>query len=100
MTTFAARYDLRRPAFASTPRDELYRAALEQAAYCDAHGFDTLALSEHHGVDDGYLPSPLVVAAAFAMRTSRIPIVIAALLAPLYDPLRLAEDTAVLDHLS
>ena len=60
MTLFIARYDLRRPAFASTPREQLYATALDQAAYCDEKGFDTLVLSEHHGVDDGYLPSPLV----------------------------------------
>src|SRR5437764_9382261 len=100
MIRFVARYDLRRPPFASTPRDALCAAALDQAAYCDAHGFDTLVLSEHHGVADGYLPSPLVAAAAMAARTSRIRITIAALLVPLHDPLRLAEDTAVLDHLS
>ena len=100
MALFIARYDLRRPAFASTPRAELYAAALDQAAYCDEKGFDTLVLSEHHGVDDGYLPSPLLLAAAFAARTRRIRITVAALLVPLYDPLRLAEDTAVLDNAS
>ena len=100
MALFIARYDLRRPAFASTRREEVYATAMAQAAYCDEKGFDTLVLSEHHGVDDGYLPSPLVMAAAFAARTSRIRITIAALLVPLHDPLRLAEDTAVLDHLS
>ncbi|MBV9040102.1 MAG: LLM class flavin-dependent oxidoreductase [Acidimicrobiia bacterium] len=97
---FTARYDLRRPAFASTPRHEIYAAALDQAAYCDEHGFANIAVSEHHGVDDGYLPSPLVVAAAMAARTKSIRITIAAMLAPLHDPLRLAEDTAVLDNVS
>jgi alkanesulfonate monooxygenase SsuD/methylene tetrahydromethanopterin reductase-like flavin-dependent oxidoreductase (luciferase family) len=97
---FIARYDLRRPSFASTLRHELYAAALDQAAYCDQKGFDTLVLSEHHGVEDGYMPSPLVMAAGFAARTTRIRITIAALLVPLHDVLRLAEDTAVLDHLS
>jgi alkanesulfonate monooxygenase SsuD/methylene tetrahydromethanopterin reductase-like flavin-dependent oxidoreductase (luciferase family) len=97
---FVARYDLRCPPIASTSRDELYATALAQASYCDTHGFDALVLSEHHGVDDGYLPSPLVVAAAFAACTSRVRINVAALLVPLHDPLRLAEDIAVLDHLS
>ncbi|MBV8559416.1 MAG: LLM class flavin-dependent oxidoreductase [Acidimicrobiia bacterium] len=100
MALFIARYDLRRPGFASTPREDLYAAALDQAAYCDEKGFDTLVLSEHHGVEDGYLPSPLVMAAAFAARTKRIHLTVAALLLPLYDPLRLAEDTAVLDNAS
>ncbi len=100
VAVFTARYDLRRPALASTPRDELYAAALDQAEYLDEHGFTTLALSEHHGVDDGYLPSPLVMAGAFAARTKTIRITVAALLVPLHDPIRLAEDTLVLDHAS
>src|SRR4051812_6167246 len=41
---FIARYDLRRPTLAETPRHELYAAALEQAAYCDEKGFDTVVL--------------------------------------------------------
>lgn len=100
MAVFVVRYDLRRPSFAETPMDELYRVALEQAGYADEHGLDAVVLSEHHGVDDGYLPSPITLAAAVAARTRRIPITIAALIVPLYDPLRLAEDIAVLDHIS
>jgi alkanesulfonate monooxygenase SsuD/methylene tetrahydromethanopterin reductase-like flavin-dependent oxidoreductase (luciferase family) len=93
---FIARYDLRAPA-SGAPAPDLYRAALEQATFCEQHGFDMLVLSEHHGVDDGYLSSPLVMAAAVAGRTQAIPIIISALLVPLHEPLRLAEDIAVLD---
>ena len=100
MTYFVARYDFRCPTGNATPRHELYAAALDQAAYCEASGFDSLVLSEHHGTADGYLPSPLIAAAAMTARTSTIPITVAALLARLHDPLRLAEDIAVLDHLS
>jgi alkanesulfonate monooxygenase SsuD/methylene tetrahydromethanopterin reductase-like flavin-dependent oxidoreductase (luciferase family) len=57
-------------------------------------------LSEHHASEDGYLPSPIPVAAAFAAVTDRIPISVAALLLNLYEPLRVAEEIAVLDHLS
>ena len=73
---------------------------LEQAAWAEEHGFVSIVLSEHHGSDDGYLPSPLVAAGAVAARTSRVMIGIAALIAPLHDPVRLAEDLAVLDLLS
>jgi alkanesulfonate monooxygenase SsuD/methylene tetrahydromethanopterin reductase-like flavin-dependent oxidoreductase (luciferase family) len=97
---FVARYDMRCPSTSATSRAELYEVALAQAAYCDTFRFDTIVLSEHHGVDDGYLPSPLVMASAVAAMTPRIPITISALLAPLYDPVRLAEDIAVLDHVS
>ena len=59
-----------------------------------------IAVSEHHASPDGYLPSPLILATAIAARTSTIPITVAALLVPLHDPVRLAEDMAVLDILS
>ena len=90
------RYDLRAPDF-GPPMQGQYRAALEQCAWADEHGFESVAVSEHHASDDGYCPSPVVLAAAIAGRTSRVRIMIAALVLPLYDPIRLAEDLAVLD---
>jgi alkanesulfonate monooxygenase SsuD/methylene tetrahydromethanopterin reductase-like flavin-dependent oxidoreductase (luciferase family) len=100
MTMFVARYDFRCPPISGSTPAELYAIALEQAAACEAYGFDALVLSEHHGVDDGYLPSPIVMATAFTASTTKIPVTVSALLAPLYDPLRLAEDIAVLDNAS
>ncbi len=94
------RFDLRNPAFAKTSSADRLQAAVEMAAWADARDGISVALSEHHGSPDGYLPSPLIVAAGIAARTTRIRISIAALLAPLYDPVRLAEDVAVLDALS
>src|SRR5262245_19656441 len=94
------RFDLRAPARFPARHAELYAAALELARFADERGFDSISLSEHHGVDDGFLPSPLLVAAAMASRTERISIGISALLAPLYDPVKLAEDLAVLDLVS
>lgn len=93
------RYDLRAPSF-GPPAEALYRAALEQCAWAEAHGFAMVTLSEHHGSDDGYSPSPLVMAAAVAGRTRELRMLIAALVLPLYDPIRLAEDLAVLDLVS
>jgi len=99
-TSFVTRYDFRAPGATPAQRRELFARALEQAAYVDRHGQTALMLSEHHVSADGYLPSPLPVAGAFAAVTERISISVAALLVNLYDPLRLAEDIAVLDHLS
>ncbi len=79
---------------------ERYRAALDMAEYADEHGFTGVSCEEHHLASTGWLPSPLVMAAALAARTRTIRISINALLVPLYDPLRLAEDVAVLDNLS
>jgi alkanesulfonate monooxygenase SsuD/methylene tetrahydromethanopterin reductase-like flavin-dependent oxidoreductase (luciferase family) len=90
---------MRRPDFAPVSRPDMYSAALDMASWADEHGFLSAVLSEHHGVDDGYLPSPLILGAAILGRTKRLMVNVSALLAPLYDPLRLAEDIAVLDNI-
>ena len=100
MASFVSRFDFRAPGADRTARQELYSRGLEQAAYLDQHGHDALMVSEHHVSDDGYLPSPLLVAAAMAARTSRVPITVSALLVNMYEPVKLAEDVAVLDLLS
>jgi alkanesulfonate monooxygenase SsuD/methylene tetrahydromethanopterin reductase-like flavin-dependent oxidoreductase (luciferase family) len=99
-TTFVTRYDLRAPAATPEERQELFGRSVEQAAYVDRHGHDAIMVSEHHAAEDGYLPSPLLVASAFAAVTERVPITVSALLVNLYEPVRLAEDIAVLDLLS
>ncbi|MEU1072669.1 MULTISPECIES: LLM class flavin-dependent oxidoreductase [unclassified Streptomyces] len=77
-----------------------YRAAVEMAAYADAHGVDTVQTEEHHGAANGWLPSPFAFAGAVFGATGRIAVTVSAIIGPLYDPLRLAEDIAVLDLLS
>jgi alkanesulfonate monooxygenase SsuD/methylene tetrahydromethanopterin reductase-like flavin-dependent oxidoreductase (luciferase family) len=97
--SFIIRFDLRAPAFGA-PVTDLYAAALEMSAWGEQKGFTAAVVSEHHASDDGYLPSPIVFASAIAARTQNIAISVAALLVPLYEPVKLAEDIAVLDHLS
>lgn len=92
-------FDMRRPDFASASHAELYAAALDMCAWADEHGFASVSLLEHHGTDDGYLPSPLLMTAAIAARTSRLTL-LPVLLTPFYDPIRLAEDIAVADLIS
>ncbi len=79
---------------------ERYAAALDIAEWADRSGCMSIAVSEHHGSSDGYLPSPIPVVAAMAARTTKVRFLIAALIAPFHDPLRLAEDFVVLDNLS
>lgn len=97
---FMLRFDMRAPADGPADIRDLYDAAIEMSVWGEAHGALSVVLSEHHASPDGYLPSPLLLAAAIAARTSTVPITVAALLVPLHDPVRLAEDMAVLDVMS
>lgn len=96
---FTLRFDLRAPDHGA-PAADLYAAAVDMAVWAEEHGALSVVVSEHHASPDGYLPSPVVVASAMAARTTRLPIQVVALLAPLHHPVRLAEDLAVLDLLS
>jgi len=99
MADILLRLDMRNPAFGAD-RETLYRAALEMAAWADEHGLYGVQFSEHHASEDGYLPSPVVLGAAIAARTRRLRLRFALILLPLNNPLKIAEDLAVLDILS
>jgi len=77
-----------------------YRETLDLVRLAESLGFDSAWVSEHHGSSDGYLPSLLPLLAAFATVTERIALGTGVLLTPLHDPLRVAEDAAVVDQLS
>jgi probable F420-dependent oxidoreductase len=77
-----------------------YRDTIELVRLAEALGFDSAWVSEHHGASDGYLPSLLPMLAAMAATTERIRLGTGIVLTPLHDPIRLAEDAAVVDQLS
>jgi alkanesulfonate monooxygenase SsuD/methylene tetrahydromethanopterin reductase-like flavin-dependent oxidoreductase (luciferase family) len=97
---FQLRFDLRVPPFAATTHEQLYREAMDMVEWADDRGFMGIVVSEHHGVEDGYMSSPLTLAAGMLGRTRRLMCSISALLIPYHDPLRLAEDIASVDLLS
>lgn len=99
MVHFTLAYDMRAPDFGARPID-LYTAAVDQSDWADGLGCAMISLMEHHASEDSYLPSPIVMGAAVAARTRQALISVGVMLLPLYDPLRAAEDLAVLDLLS
>ena len=97
--TFGLWYDFRqKPPLGDYER--FYAECLEEIEEGERLGFPDVWLSEHHFVDDGYLPSPLVVAATIAARTERMRIGTNVQLLPMHHPLGVAEDAAVVDLLS
>src|SRR5260370_36652586 len=79
---------------------ELYRKHVDLCVEAEDLGFDTIWLTEHHFVDDGYSPSMLPIAAAIASRTKKIRLGTFVLLMPLHNPLHVAEAAATVDVLS
>jgi alkanesulfonate monooxygenase SsuD/methylene tetrahydromethanopterin reductase-like flavin-dependent oxidoreductase (luciferase family) len=97
---FGVLHSFRNPASTGLSFPAFYERTLDQIRRVDALGFDHVWITEHHFVDDGYMPSPLVISAAIAAVTERVAIGQDVMLVPFLNPVRLAEDLAVLDNLS
>ncbi|QUC56894.1 LLM class flavin-dependent oxidoreductase [Streptomyces sp. A2-16] len=97
MPVTVVRFNLVEPGATPASLSARYRAALDMAAYADEHGISTVQTEEHHGVDNNWLPSPFAFAGAVFGATRRIAVTVSAVIGPLHDPLRLAEEIAVLD---
>lgn len=77
----------------------LFEEGLEQIRYSEELGFDYVLIAEHHFTNYGNSPSPLLQALYISQHTRRIKIGTAAVVLPVWQPLRLAEEVAVLDNL-
>ncbi|MGD9604277.1 MAG: LLM class flavin-dependent oxidoreductase [Gammaproteobacteria bacterium] len=97
---FGVAFDFRNPPGSRTSLPEVYASALAQIRAVDRLGYDSVWVTEHHFVEDGYIPSFVAAAGAIAAATSRVAISSNVLLMPFHHPVRLAEDLAVLDNLS
>ncbi|MFE6286844.1 LLM class flavin-dependent oxidoreductase [Streptomyces sp. NPDC057877] len=100
MPVTVVRFNLVAPGATPESLATRYQAALEMARYADGHGITTVQTEEHHGAANNWLPSPFVFAGAVLGATERLAVTVSAVIGPLHDPLRLAEDIAVLDLLS
>jgi alkanesulfonate monooxygenase SsuD/methylene tetrahydromethanopterin reductase-like flavin-dependent oxidoreductase (luciferase family) len=97
---FTLRFAMRSATTDAHERADLYGAALDMCGWAETRGALVAVVSQHHAVADGYLPSPVPMAAAVAARTSSLPIMVAALLLAHYEPVKLAEDLVIVDLLS
>jgi alkanesulfonate monooxygenase SsuD/methylene tetrahydromethanopterin reductase-like flavin-dependent oxidoreductase (luciferase family) len=79
---------------------EGFRDTLEQVVLAEELGYDYAFVSEHHFLKNDMLPSPLIALSYLAAKTERIRLGTGLLLLPLHDPVRIAEDTAVVDMVS
>ena len=93
-------YDFRNPVNSGVSDAHLYAEILEQVKWLDQIGADMVWFTEHHFVEDGYLPSWVPVAGAMAAVTSHVRFGTDICLMPFNHPIRLAEDLAVLDNIS
>ena len=66
---FGLVYDFRNPMQWRKPWPEVYQALLDQIVFAEELGYDSIWLTEHHFVEDGYTPSPVPLMAAIAART-------------------------------
>ena len=93
-------YDFRNPPQWQRPWQALYAETLDAIVETERLGFGAAYVPEHHLADDGYLPAPLTLLATIAARTTTMRLGTGVALAPLHDPVRFAQDTAMIDLLS
>lgn len=86
--------------FIPTEGGRFFEQAMREVLLGEELGFDSVWIEEHHGVPDHYWPSPLMVLAGWATRTSRIALGSDIVVLPFYHPVRAAEDAAMLDVIS
>ena len=79
---------------------QTYDDRIALARRADAGDFTRFHVAEHHGATLGLAPSPGILLAAIARETQQIRLVPMTFVVPLYDPLRLVQEIAMLDHLS
>jgi len=92
--SFGLWYDFRNPARWPRTFTRFYEETLEQIAWAESRGIDSVWLTEHHFMADGYTPSPFVLAGAIGARTRSLRIGTNLIVSPLHNPIRLAEDAA------
>src|ERR1700730_5823170 len=97
---FGLTTDFRNPTDSGRSTAAVYADIIDHMVWAEALGFDAAYIFEHHFTGDRTISSPMVAATAIAARTKRMRIGPDIAILPLYDPVRVAEDGAVLDVIS
>src|SRR6516164_407543 len=97
---FGLTTDFRNPPGSGKTSAQVYSDIIDAMVFAESLGFEAAYIFEHHFTDDDYVSSPLVAATAIAARTKRMRIGPDIAILPLYNPVKAAEDGAVLDVIS
>ena len=97
---FGIVHDFRCPPASDITMPQVYAETFEQIELAESLGMQLCWFTEHHFIEDGYLPNFVPVAAAAAAKTARIRFSTDICLLPFRHPVRLAEDLAILDNIS
>jgi alkanesulfonate monooxygenase SsuD/methylene tetrahydromethanopterin reductase-like flavin-dependent oxidoreductase (luciferase family) len=97
---FGLTTDFRNPPGSGKSSARVYSEIIEAMVFAESLGFEGAYIFEHHFTDDDYVSSPLIAATAIAARTTRMRVGPDIAILPLYNPVKAAEDGAVLDVIS
>jgi len=96
MTMLEFTFDLRVPKFSNQRAEDIYACAVDMCEWADSMNFQAVTVGEHHSTDDQYCSSPIVFGGLVGGRTRQLDLRLI-ILAPFYNPIRLAEDLATLN---
>ena len=94
------RFNMIAPDVEPARHSAMHKEMLDMAEYGEKNGISIISTEEHHGAANGWSPCPMTFAASIFGRTKTTMVSFSAILLPLHDPLRVAEQLAVLDLLS
>ncbi|NLT30015.1 MAG: LLM class flavin-dependent oxidoreductase [Propionibacterium sp.] len=81
-------------------QSDYFRAAREMVHWGDKRGLNFVSVDEHHATGFGWSPNPILEAGMILAGTEKVRAIAGAALAPLWNPVRLAEDIAVVDQMT
>ena len=96
MTLLEIWFDLQVPKFANQRTEDIYACALDMCEWADSLNFQAVTVGEHHTTDDHYSASPILFGGLAGGRTRQLDLRMI-ILAPFYNPIRMAEDLATLN---